>query len=307
MKKLCSLIIGCLTLSLFTATSVYASETTSSTNSYYEYQEFKPMTSENLFNQIKDEVSKITSENLNNKINDGVSNSNKSSKNKALTTADVIDETKYLDGYELEKYHKFDNIDDLTKEEKIIFAKMMKHRYTEAVTIANNTKAKLELNDNRKNTKAKLVSSSTYVTDMEIASIYLDNIPVAQALYEDFQFSSQYSVAGAVVMRDDQFIDYVRTGGPWDLKQVLGLNNYYRLLNQRKTGEYIGNHHFGFMGHHAGYSLNYLKIGAGLYQIYSGTSEWSYISSYFDDPRDSAAIQQGYKDWKIDMGQGVFW
>jgi hypothetical protein len=51
------------------------------------------------------------------------------------------------------------------------------------------------------------------------------------------------------------------------------------------------------MGRHVGYGLTTLKIGGGLYQIYSGTSKWAYISSYFDDPADAIAITSGFYAW----------
>lgn len=61
------------------------------------------------------------------------------------------------------------------------------------------------------------------------------------------------------------------------------------------------------MGRHAGYSEAYLKIGAGIYQIVSGTSDWAFMSSYFDDPADQAAIIRGYSDYRIDLGLGIFY
>lgn len=47
---------------------------------------------------------------------------------------------------------------------------------------------------------------------------------------------------------------------------------------------------------------NVTKGGAGAYQLYSGTSkgmEW--ISSYFDDPRDTAQIAAGYDYYQSGM------
>lgn len=35
-----------------------------------------------------------------------------------------------------------------------------------------------------------------------------------------------------------------------------------------------------------------------MYQIYSETSDWKFISSYFDDPRDQEAITDGLIDYK---------
>jgi hypothetical protein len=36
-----------------------------------------------------------------------------------------------------------------------------------------------------------------------------------------------------------------------------------------------------------------LCMGAGLYQIKSGTSSWKYVLSYGDDPHDTGMIQYG--------------
>lgn len=44
-------------------------------------------------------------------------------------------------------------------------------------------------------------------------------------------------------------------------------------------------------------STTVLKAAAGMYQIYSETSKWSYITSYFDDPADQAAITNGVTDY----------
>lgn len=47
---------------------------------------------------------------------------------------------------------------------------------------------------------------------------------------------------------------------------------------------------------------NVTKGGASAYQLYSGTSkgmEW--ISSYFDDPRDTAQIAAGYDYYQSGM------
>ena len=41
-----------------------------------------------------------------------------------------------------------------------------------------------------------------------------------------------------------------------------------------------------------------LKSAAGAVQFVTGTSSWSYVSSYFDDPRDQKAIQKGIDIFK---------
>jgi len=55
------------------------------------------------------------------------------------------------------------------------------------------------------------------------------------------------------------------------------------------------------MGHIAGYSEIVLKTAAGAYQVFSGTSSWSFMTSYFDDPADQAAIEDGFDDTNSDF------
>lgn len=50
-----------------------------------------------------------------------------------------------------------------------------------------------------------------------------------------------------------------------------------------------------------------LRVAAGAYQVWSGTSHWEFMSSYFDDPNDQIAINDGIHDVNIDFGEGVFW
>lgn len=40
-----------------------------------------------------------------------------------------------------------------------------------------------------------------------------------------------------------------------------------------------------------------LLVAAGVAQIADHSSKWSYYQSYFDDPRDQAAIRFGYHLW----------
>lgn len=60
-----------------------------------------------------------------------------------------------------------------------------------------------------------------------------------------------------------------------------------------------GNIAYGFTGAAAGFSADILKIMAGLNQKNKGNSvsEWTWELSYFDDPRDQAAIQAGVDLW----------
>ncbi len=63
-----------------------------------------------------------------------------------------------------------------------------------------------------------------------------------------------------------------------------------------KYGENFGNWLAGAVGECLDLPKWMLTAGAGLYQVYSGTSDWSYISTFFDDPRDFHFIENG-ADW----------
>lgn len=203
----------------------------------------------------------------------------------------ILNEEEYLIYTENVKYGIYEN---LTFEEKIMVTKEV-----------NKTIKEIKLSNallNMSMTTNVIGALSTEYTSTQIAYIYRTHKGQAQKIYKKYleyrsiPGSSSYTIATAY--KNSTFIKLVKTGGEWDLKKFLGSSKTYRLLGHTRTGEYIGNHHFGFMGRHLGYSLTALKIGAGIYQIVSGTSDWSYMSHYFDDPRDAAAIESGFYAWK---------
>lgn len=216
-----------------------------------------------------------------------------------------------LDNLEQEKYNSLISVDGLTEENRIVLAKVMAYRYREATQVSQKSLEDNFLTTGYRTTENSVVNASDSGTDLRVAGYYVQNKPTAIRLYSDYMsiLSNpwiQNSAVAAIVFRDQQFISYVKSGGPWDLKGPLGTYTSYRLLYSLKTGEYIGNHHYGYMGRHAGYSEGYLKLGAGLYQIVSGTSNWSYMSSFFDDPRDQEAMSSGYSQYSVDFGAGIF-
>ena len=105
-----------------------------------------------------------------------------------------------------------------------------------------------------------------------------------------------------------KFISMVKTGGKYDLKSQKEWQNPYANgdngISKTMTpfmyyngmfwsAEMLGNYCFGYLGAAYGYSEEFLCFGAGMYQIKSGTSKFSWFSTYFDDPRDSAQIRLG--------------
>lgn len=56
----------------------------------------------------------------------------------------------------------------------------------------------------------------------------------------------------------------------------------------------VANIHFGFVGAASGFGLEELLVGAGVAQIWDGTSDWSYWNSNFDQPKDQYGIWLGF-------------
>lgn len=141
-------------------------------------------------------------------------------------------------------------------------------------------------------------------------------IQFCQVRHEFTQLLENYTALHYIFTYPNDFIDYmtyfvneVESGGPWDLKAE-GNGYSPEDLNFRSSAifngvEYrnddFGNITFGIAAAAYGFPLEFAKTGAGLYQLYRGTSHWSYISSYFDDPQDSQMIELGY-DYFYQMG-----
>lgn len=64
------------------------------------------------------------------------------------------------------------------------------------------------------------------------------------------------------------------------------------------SSEQLGNYTFGYFGAAYGYGEEFLSFGAGMYQIASGTSNWKWMSSYWDDPIDNYYVRMGHRAYK---------
>ena len=110
---------------------------------------------------------------------------------------------------------------------------------------------------------------------------------------------------GAIKGRNNSikyFINKVKTRGKWDLKFSWKLKKSNKYIFDKKTYSYDdpGNIHFGYVGSFM-FTSKVLTLGAGLYQIKSGTSSLRFYKSYGDDPRDNKMIKLGYKLAKNDI------
>ena len=108
------------------------------------------------------------------------------------------------------------------------------------------------------------------------------NVAKKEAL-DKFKKSGQLdkNIKEAKNMSWKQWYDSVKTGGEWDYK------------SGHPEMEHTGNVNAGATGRAAGIPASALKIGAGAYQIKSGTSSPEFWNSNFDDPVDQEYIQQG--------------
>lgn len=145
---------------------------------------------------------------------------------------------------------------------------------------------------------SEISTFATHLTNATVVRYYQQNLITANTIKENYDsYKKSKGSAFAAGYRDGMFISLVKSNGAWDLKVPLGRLKEYSFKDTTRTGEYIGNHHYGYMGKALGYADLTLKSAAGLYQILSDTSDWSYFSSYFDDPADQAAIKDGISDY----------
>lgn len=109
------------------------------------------------------------------------------------------------------------------------------------------------------------------------------------------QNTKKYGAVIAYTMTNIEFASKVKSGGDWDYKASWNLNRYqaYMFNGEIITYEDPGNINFGYVGSLI-HNLTDLKTFAGEYQIISGTSDWKYFKSFFDDPADGNAITYGY-------------
>lgn len=136
------------------------------------------------------------------------------------------------------------------------------------------------------------------LTSPTVVKYYTQNLKTANTIKANYDaYRKSEGIAFAAGYRDGMFISLVKSNGAWDLRVPLGRTTSYSFKDTKRTGEYIGNHHYGYMGKALGYANTTLKTAAGLYQIVSGTSDWKFFSSYFDDPADQAAIEAGITDY----------
>ena len=109
---------------------------------------------------------------------------------------------------------------------------------------------------------------------------------------------AKLTVLGATAIEtiNEEFVQKVKTGGVWDLKSKAewqpAEDETYVFMGKEVTPEDIGNIHYGYVGR-AIFPTEILCMGAGAYQIYSGTWDEAWGSTYFDDPKDTANIRWG--------------
>ncbi len=127
-------------------------------------------------------------------------------------------------------------------------------------------------------------------------------------LYNLARFSRWLGTTGKIALLT-VFYKFVKTNGPWDFKNQkewkLKSRDYYKFLGKKVSVADLGNIHFGFVGSVI-FKWRTLCIGAGIYQIYSGTSSWKYWHTFFDDPRDTFCITLGRIMWKRMFNKRVF-
>jgi RHS repeat-associated protein len=89
------------------------------------------------------------------------------------------------------------------------------------------------------------------------------------------------------------FYNKVKNHGEWDYKNNSEGRSYYFFDGEVVDKETFGNRHYGYTGTAGGLGKTLLKSAAGAAQVVAGTSKRSYVTSYFDDPKDTTNIGKG--------------
>lgn len=119
------------------------------------------------------------------------------------------------------------------------------------------------------------------------------NATMAACYDELVKYKEENGYAAAILF----FIENVKTGGDWDLKHETNWNltyeNTYIYNGIPLRFDEPGNILFGYVGS-ALFDLPTQYLGAGGYQILSGTAKWEWWQTLGDDPVDTAAVTYGY-------------
>ena len=99
-----------------------------------------------------------------------------------------------------------------------------------------------------------------------------------------------------------RYVDFawmVRTGGIYDLKSKTEWQGKQHFIYEGNIIWYDdpGNILYGYLGKVMGFDDHTLMFAGGV-QIATRTSSWSYVSSFFDDPRDQVSIKTGIDKFK---------
>lgn len=143
-------------------------------------------------------------------------------------------------------------------------------------------------------------SSSSAAYPFDITSTFAPQMQ-KNALYMAYYALSDKEMGTYPYGTGFEFASKVKSGGVWDYKSVFGKDNQYLFAYKSTTGEDLGNIHYGYVGRFAGFPEETLLSVAGAYQIYSGTSSFSFYKTYFDDPKDQAAIKRGLDYYKYGL------
>lgn len=124
---------------------------------------------------------------------------------------------------------------------------------------------------------------------LNVGQITLSNRQTIVDFYETFlEYEPDGNAGGATA---GYWVGMVREGGPWDYKRDDTIGpydhvwccSYWRLINQHKTAEWLGNHNYGYTGSFL-FTLDVLKAGS--------------FAAALGDPADFDdwdAIEEGYR------------
>lgn len=158
--------------------------------------------------------------------------------------------------------------------------------------------------------RAEIIYDITDNSDLKVPLIDPDEPPIfdlARKCYANVnELESLYETLLAAMKYDPLIIPWletavhfalnVRPNGKWDYKVDIGWDQYRTVVIAGKRyyidGEDIGNIHYGYVGRYL-FDSETLQYAAGVIQRLQGRAKPSWIDSYYDDPKDNAAIRRG--------------
>ncbi|RAS75504.1 polymorphic toxin type 44 domain-containing protein [Priestia endophytica] len=206
-----------------------------------------------------------------------------------------VSQTESLDKEVQEIVNEIDKKQDLDKESQALAEQEIEKLLKKGNEIVQERDARIQQAKSSQPQFSTMSATNGEFTHVIVRIYFEENLKYAKEIKASYDNLKKSDAVLAETIRASVFTHLVKPGGDWDLKQdkLLGYYPEYYFLGVPRTGEFIGNAHYGYTGTAVGYGPITLKSAGGLLQLIKLTSDATFNKSYFDDPKDTAAIGYG--------------